>query len=258
MPVLFVGHGSPMIAIKEDRFTEGFKKIAADIPKPKAIICVSAHWETSETAVTAMEHPKTIHDFGGFPQALYEIEYPAPGSPELADEIVKALTLSPIEKDENEWGLDHGCWTVLKYLYPDADIPIVQLSLDHFKTPRQHYELSKQLAPFREKGVLIIGSGNMIHNLRIIDWQRMEDEDYGYKWAVRLADEMEKAILTNNYEVLISLPSLGGDYRFAIPTTEHYLPLLYVMALKEPEDNITLFNQGYVGGSLSMTSVLIS
>lgn len=256
MPVLFVGHGSPMNAINEDRFTDGFKKIAEILPKPKAVICISAHWETSELAVTAMEHPKTIHDFGGFPKALYEQKYPAPGSPGLADEIAKTIKMFPVVKDEFEWGLDHGTWTVMKYLFPEADVPIVQLSLDHFLTPQQHYDVAKQLSPFREKGVMVIGSGNMIHNLRILDWNHI-NVDYAYSWTKDVAQDMERAILTDNHKALISFPDRGGDFRFAIPTKEHYLPLLYAVALKEENDKITLFNEGFLGGSLSMTSVLI-
>lgn len=256
MPVLFVGHGSPMNAIEENRFTEGFRKAAADILKPKAILCVSAHWEAGGTYVTAMPKPRTIHDFGGFPEELYRVQYPAPGSPELAGETVKTVKSAAVEPDDR-WGLDHGCWSVLKHMYPDADVPVIQMSLDYGKTPRQHYDLAKELAPLRKKGILIIGSGNMVHNLSLVSWRRLE-ENFGYDWALDASDKMKKYILGGNHGELINFRSQGKAFDAAIPTPEHYLPLIYALALKEEGEKTDFFNDEPVGGSLTMTSVLIS
>jgi len=181
MPLLFVGHGSPMNAIEENEFTEGWRTIAGTFPKPDAILCISAHWETKGIFVTAMEQPKTIHDFGGFPSQLYEVQYPAPGDPGLANETAKLLTQTKTGLDQ-VWGLDHGCWSVMKHLYPAADIPVVQLSLDYQKTPQQHYDLAKELAPLREKGILVLGSGNMVHNLGMVAWDKVNEPEYGFDW----------------------------------------------------------------------------
>jgi 4,5-DOPA dioxygenase extradiol len=182
MPVLFLGHGSPMNAIEQNEFTKGFKVIGKTIPKPTTILCISAHWETSGTLVTAMEKPKTIHDFFGFPPELYDVEYPAFGSPSLAREIQKLVTKTGVNLD-NQWGLDHGCWVVLRHLFPNADVPVVQMSLDYNATAQSHYELAKQLAPLRKKGVLIVGSGNIVHNLALAEWNKINALDYGYDWA---------------------------------------------------------------------------
>jgi len=253
MPVLFLGHGSPMNAIEENEFVTGFRNIGKSIPKPVAILCISAHWETRGTFVTAMEKPETIHDFGGFPQALFEVQYPAPGSPELAAELGHMVTGTHIGMDD-KWGLDHGAWSVIKHLYPNADVPVVQLSLDYDKTPEYHYELAKELSSFRKKGVLIIGSGNMVHNLRVVDWR---NPDKGYDWANAANDQFKKLILANDHKALIHYKDLGAEIQQSIPTPEHYLPMLYILGLKQENEQITFFNDKTVLGSMSMTSFQI-
>lgn len=255
MPVLFVGHGSPMNAIEENEFVTGWRNIAKTLPRPNAILCVSAHWETKGTFVTAMEKPATIHDFGGFPMELFDVQYPAAGSPELAMETRKIIQKTDIGLDEN-WGLDHGAWSVIKHLYPDADVPVIEMSIDHYKSSQFHYELARELAPLRRKGILIIGSGNMVHNLRRIAWEKL-NENYGYDWAKEANEKMKQYILDENHQELINFQSQGSAFRMAIPTPEHFLPLLYALALKEKNENVTLFNDEYVAGSLSMTSVKI-
>lgn len=256
MPALFLGHGSPMNAIEENEFVQGFRKIRAEIPKPNVVLVVSAHWETNGTFVTAMEKPKTIHDFGGFPKELYEIQYPAPGSPELAKEIKSIIKKTEAELDVN-WGLDHGAWTVVKHLFPDADVPVIQLSLDYRQSPQYHYDLAKELAPLRNKGVLIVGSGNMVHNLRMIDWKRLNEVNYSYDWAGEASEKMKKFILSGDHSQLINYQSHGKEFNFAVPTPEHYLPLLYALALKDENEEVNLFNDKAVGGSLTMTSIKI-
>jgi len=258
MPVLFLGHGNPMNAIEENEFVEGFSNIAKTISvKPKAILCISAHWETRGTYVTAMENPKTIHDFGGFPRELYEVQYPAQGNPQLACEIKNMSLKTSIGLDEKEWGLDHGAWSVIKHLYPEADVPVVELSLDYYKTPQQHFELAQELKKLREKGILIIGSGNLVHNLRLVDWQNMYTPDFAYDWARETQQKMNKLILDGDYSSLINYKMLGADFEKAIPTPEHYLPLLYTLALRDKNEEISLFNDKAVAGSLTMTSVKI-
>lgn len=256
MPVLFLGHGSPMNAIEENEFVEGFRKIGRTIPKPNAILCVSAHWETKGTYVTAMQNPPTIHDFRGFPQTLFDVQYPAPGSPELAKETQKLITTTHIGLDE-KWGLDHGAWSVIKHLYPDASIPVIQLSLDYYKGAQYHYELAKELNTLRKKGVLIIGSGNMVHNLRMVAWDRLNESEYGYDWAIETDAKMKEYILDGNHKALIDFRSQGKGFELAIPTPEHYLPLLYTLALQDKNEKIEIFNDKAVGGSLTMTSVRI-
>lgn len=256
MPVLFLGHGSPMNAIEENEFVQGFRNISREIPKPAAILCVSAHWETKGTFVTAMQHPPTIHDFGGFPQELFEVQYPAPGSPELAKQTKDLVKKTELGLDE-KWGLDHGAWSVIKHLYPVADIPVIQLSLDYGQGPRYHYELAKELSTLREKGVLIIGSGNMVHNLRLVDWKNLNKSGYAYDWAEEASGKMKKHILDGDHNQLIQYQSQGRAMQMAIPTPEHYLPLLYSLALKEEKEEIKLFNDKAVAGSLTMTSLKI-
>lgn len=256
MPVLFLGHGSPMNAIEENEFVEGFRKIGKTIPKPNAILCVSAHWETKGTFVTAMQNPPTIHDFGGFPQALFDVQYPAPGSPELAKEAQQLITTTSVGLDES-WGLDHGAWSVIKHLYPDASIPVVQLSLDYYQGPNYHYELARELQALRKKGILIIGSGNMVHNLRMVAWNRLSEPEYGYDWALETDAKMKAFILDGNHKALIDFRSQGKGFELAIPTPEHYLPLLYTLALQDKNEKIEIFNDKAVGGSLTMTSVKI-
>jgi len=256
MPILFLGHGSPMNAIEENEFVVGFRNIGKEIPKPNAIICISAHWETNGTFVTAMEIPKTIHDFGGFPKELYEVQYPAPGSPFLADGIKNSIKKTDVGLDE-KWGLDHGCWSVVKHLYPDADIPVVELSLDYNQTAQYHYDLSKELAGFRNKGILIIGSGNIVHNLGMVAWDKLNATEYGYDWAIEANEKMKRFILSNDHKSLINYQTQGKAFKLSIPTPEHYLPLLYILALKEPDEKVHIFNDKAVGGSLTMTSVKI-
>ncbi len=256
MPVLFLGHGSPMNAIEENEFVEGFRTIGKSIPRPEAILCVSAHWETRGTFLTAMEQPKTIHDFGGFPRALYEVQYPAPGFPKLAEGIKSFLPENTVEPDFS-WGLDHGTWSVVKHLYPEADVPVIQLSLDYLKTPQSHYDLAKELAALRRLGVLIIGSGNMVHNLRLIDWGNFDKDNYAFDWALEANGKMKDYIIAGDPKKLINYRCHGKAFELAIPTPEHYLPLLYAIALKEKSDEVKLFNDKAVAGSISMTSVKI-
>lgn len=256
MPVLFLGHGSPMNAIEENEFVEGFRNIGKSIPRPNAILCVSAHWETRGTFVTAMEQPKTIHDFAGFPQALFDVQYPAPGSPELAKETKSLITTTNIELD-NKWGLDHGAWSVIKHLYPKADVPVIQMSLDYYQTPQYHYDLMKELASLRKKGVLMIGSGNMVHNLGMVAWDKFDSDNFAFDWALEASDKMKTYILNGDHKNLINYRGHGHAFELAIPTPEHYLPLLYAMALKEENENVQLFNDKAVAGSLTMTSVKI-
>ena len=256
MPVLFLGHGSPMNAIEENQFVEGFRKIGKTIPKPNAILCISAHWETKGTYVTAMQNPPTIHDFGGFPQALFDVQYPAPGSPELAKETKELVKTTQVGLDES-WGLDHGAWSVIKHLYPDASIPVVQLSLDYYKGPQYHYELAKELNLLRKKGILIIGSGNMVHNLRMVAWNRLNEPEFGFDWALETDAKMKEFIVDGNHKALIDFRSQGKGFELAIPTPEHYLPLLYTLAIQDKNEKIEIFNDKAVGGSLTMTSVKI-
>jgi len=253
MPVLFVGHGSPMNAIETNEFTTEWEILGSTLPRPNAILCISAHWETRGTYVTAMKKPPTIHDFGGFPQALFDVQYPAPGSPELAEETKRIIHKTNIGFDE-KWGLDHGTWSVLRVMYPDADIPVIQMSLDYYQNPQYHYDLAKELASLRNKGILIIGSGNMVHNLRAVDWGK---PNQGFDWAREANSKFKKLILDNNHQQLINFKSLGREVELSIPTPEHYLPLLYTLALKTENEKVSFFNDKTMMGSLSMTSVRI-
>ncbi len=257
MPALFVGHGSPMNAIEENEFVEGWHKVAESLPRPKAILCISAHWETRGTFVTSMEHPRTIHDFGGFPPELYKVLYPAPGSPELAREAKTILQNRDVGLDYG-WGLDHGCWSVVKSMYPLADVPVVQLSLDYSKPAKEHWSLAQELAVLRKEGVLMIGSGNMVHNLRLVDWSRMEEPGFGFDWALEANEKMKKLIADGDFRSLIDYRLQGRAFDLAIPTPEHFLPLLYILALKNESETAEFFNDGAVMGSLTMTSVKIS
>jgi 4,5-DOPA dioxygenase extradiol len=256
MPVLFLGHGSPMNAIEENEFVAGIRRIGGTIPKPAAILCVSAHWETKGTFVTAMEKPPTIHDFGGFPRALFEVQYPAHGSPELARET-KALIRKTVVGLDESWGLDHGAWSVIKHLYPDADVPVIEMSLDYYQPPQYHYDLARELISLRDKGVLIIGSGNMVHNLGLLAWDKLSAGEFGFDWALEASAKMKNFILNKDHGSLINFRLQGRSFEFAIPTPEHYLPLLYALALQDENDNITLFNDKALAGALTMTSVII-
>lgn len=256
MPVLFIGHGSPMNAIEENEFVRGFRDIGKTIPAPNAILCVSAHWETRGTFVTAMERPPTIHDFGGFPKALYEVQYPAPGSPELARETKAMIKETDVGLDQ-KWGLDHGAWSVIRHLYPKADVPVIQMSLDYYQEPQYHYDLMKELSSLRNKGILIIGSGNMVHNLGLVAWDKLDADNYAYDWALEAGDKMKKYIISGDHKQLINYRCHGKAFELAIPTPEHYLPLLYALSLQEENEEVHLFNDKAVAGSLSMTSVRI-
>ncbi len=256
MPVLFLGHGSPMNAIEENDFVAGFRKIATEIPRPRAIVCISAHWETRGTYATAMKTPRTIHDFVGFPAKLYEVQYPAPGNPALALETKTIVTNTEVGLDQ-QWGLDHGAWSVIQHLYPKADVPVIQLSLDYTKNARLHYELGQQLLPLRRKGVLIIGSGNMVHNLRLVAWNKLNSEPFAYDWATEASKKMKHLITDKNHRSLIDYEKQGKSFGLAIPTPEHYLPLLYCLALQQENEEAILFNDLPIGGSLTMTCVKV-
>ncbi len=252
MPALFVGHGSPMNAIEENEYSLEWRKIGKELPRPQAILSISAHWLTrGEIRVTAMEHPKTIHDFGGFPQELFDAQYPAPGSPALANETQAIAKPKHILLDD-EWGFDHGTWSVLMQMYPNADIPVVQLSLDYRMPPEQHLEFARSLAGLREKGIMIIGSGNIVHNLRAIKW----DGGPNYAWAEEFDAWVEKHLVDHDDNALAGFQKLGDIARLAHPTYDHYLPLLYSIAVRNPKDTMRFFNEGVSMGSLSMRSVI--
>jgi 4,5-DOPA dioxygenase extradiol len=253
MPAMFVGHGSPMNAIEQNEFSSTWKKIGAALPKPKAILCVSAHWMTSgKTLVTAMEKPNTIHDFYGFPQELFDARYLAPGAPEVAKETIGMVTKTTIEASQ-EWGLDHGCWSVLLPMFPKADIPVYQLSLDLNKPPQWHYELALQLKGLREKGVLIVGSGNIVHNLGRMQWN-----NNAFDWAIEFDTWSKQRIEAGDHQALINYQAKGKIADLSIPTNEHYLPLLYTVALQDKTDNLRFFNEKTMMGSISMRSLILS
>ncbi len=256
LPVLFIGHGSPMNGIEDNKFSQTWRDLGKEIAKPKAVLVISAHWLTRGTHITAMEQPKTIHDFGGFPQALFDVQYPAKGNPQLAETASKLITSTNIIMD-HDWGLDHGTWTVVRHMYPDADIPVLQLSIDYGREPQYHYDLAKQLATLRKKGVLIIGSGNMIHNLRMVDWKRLNEPDYGFDWAVEMNSIFKHRISDGNHADLINYERLHEAATLAIPTPDHYFPLLYTLGLQDNKDGVAFFNDELVGGSLNMTGVKI-
>ncbi|WP_394775139.1 4,5-DOPA dioxygenase extradiol [Flavobacterium sp.] len=256
MPVLFLGHGSPMNAIEENQFVAGFRDLAKTLPQPNAILCISAHWFTNGTKVTSMQMPRTIHDFGGFPQALFDVQYPAKGSPELALETQKILEPVHVDLDEH-WGLDHGAWSVIKHLYPEANVPVIQLSIDYTKSGQYHFELAQKLQSLRHKGVLIIGSGNIVHNLRLVDFRNFDKDNYGFDWAIEARETINNHLLDGNFQPLIDFERMNKATQLAIPTPEHYLPLLYTLGLKEDSEELTLFNDKLMAGSLSMTSVKI-
>lgn len=254
MPVLFIGHGSPMNGIEDTEFSRRWAKMADEIPTPSAVLVVSAHWLSQGTRITAMDFPKTIHDFGGFPRELYEVQYNAPGDPALAKETASLLHSTQVELD-HDWGLDHGAWTVVRHMYPAANIPVLQLSIDYTKGAQYHYDLARELFALRKKGVLIIGSGNMVHNLRMAAWDKLNTPGFGYDWALQLNDRFKQLISAGDFAALIDYESLGKEAKMAIPTPEHYLPLLYTLGLKDSKDTTSFFNDRAVAGSLTMTSV---
>jgi 4,5-DOPA dioxygenase extradiol len=258
LPVLFVGHGSPMNAIEDNEFSRGWREIARTLPRPSSILCISAHWETEGSLVTGMDQPPTVHDFGGFPKALFDVQYPAPGSKGLARDTIGVVKKVAIGIDR-EWGLDHGCWSVLRRMYPHADIPVVQLSLDRGMTERHHYELGRELAPLRDRGVLILASGNIVHNLGCVAPSRNGDFNapFGFPWALEASELFLSLIDADRHDELIDYRALGSAVQMAVPTPEHYLPLLYALALKGTGESISVFNDVAVAGSLTMTSLLI-
>ncbi|MEP7372554.1 MAG: 4,5-DOPA dioxygenase extradiol [Chitinophagaceae bacterium] len=254
MPVLFIGHGSPMNGIENNEFSQQWEKMGKELRKPKAVLVVSAHWLTNGTHITAMDHPKTIHDFGGFPQELFAVQYPAPGDIQLANETKQLISSTNVGLD-HDWGLDHGAWTVVRRMYPDANIPVLQLSIDYSKPASYHYALSKELAALRKKGVLIIGSGNMVHNLRMVAWNKMNEPNYGYDWAIEMHELFKKKITDGDHQSLINYETLSKSAKLAIPTPDHYYPLLYTLGLQEKNEQPVFFNDKLVAGSLNMTSV---
>ena len=251
MPVVFFGHGSPMNTLDRNQYTESWRRLGASIPRPRAILCVSAHWYTEGTAVTAMGNPRTIHDFYGFPQALFDVQYPAPGEPRLASRVRELLAPTDVGLDQS-WGLDHGTWSVLKHAYPDADVPVVQLSIDGTKPPPFHYEIGKRLAPLREEGVLVVGSGNVVHNLRLMK----RGGGAPFDWAVRFNEKVRRALAARDHRALVDFDRLGEDARLAVPTPEHYLPLLYIAGLQREDEPMSFAVDGYDLGSISMLTAV--
>lgn len=256
MPVLFIGHGSPMNGIEDNEFSRSWSKYGKEIPQPKAVLVVSAHWLTNGTYVTAMDNPKTIHDFGGFPKELFDVQYPAKGNVEVAQETQKIITSTNVHLD-HDWGLDHGTWTVVRHMYPNADIPVLQLSIDYNKPASYHYNLAKELLQLRRKGVLIIGSGNMVHNLRMVAWDKLNVDNYGFDWTQEMNAIFKEKISKGDHQALIEYEKLSKAALMAIPTPDHYYPMLYALALQTSNDKIEFFNDKAVGGSLTMTSVKI-
>jgi len=254
MPVLFIGHGSPMNGIENNSFSRQWEQQGKELPAPKAVLVISAHWLTNGTHITAMDHPKTIHDFGGFPQELFEVQYPAPGDALLAQET-KDLIKSTNVGLNHDWGLDHGAWTVVRRMYPDAKIPVLQLSIDYSKPASYHYNLAKELAALRKKGVLIIGSGNMVHNLRLVAWDKLDTPGFGYDWAIEMHELFKQKISDGDHAALINYETLSKSAKLAIPTPDHYYPLMYILGLQEKNETPAFFNDQLVAGSLNMTSV---
>lgn len=252
MPAIYFGHGNPMNAVLENNYTRSWANIGNTVPRPAAILSVSAHWYFPATAVTAAERPSTIHDFGGFPPELYEIEYPAPGRPELAKRVRDLLAPTSVGLDER-WGLDHGTWSVLRHVFPRADVPVVQLSIDETQPPEFHYELGKRLAPLRDEGVLILGSGNIVHNLHTYAWGQPGVE--AFDWAVRFEKRARELLVDGDLGPLVAYESLGRDAMLSIPTPEHYLPLLYVIGASGNGDHVSFPVEGVDGGSVSMLTV---
>ena len=251
MPIVFFGHGSPMNTLERNQYTESWRRLGSSIPKPKAILCISAHWYTEGTAVTAMEKPKTIHDFYGFPQALFDVRYPAPGDPKLASRVRDLLSPVDVRLDES-WGLDHGTWSVLRHAYPGAEIPVVQLSIDGTQPSQFHYETGRRLAPLRDEGVLVAGSGNVVHNLRLMK----RAGGAPFDWAVRFNEKIREALASRDHRALVDFEKLGEDARLSVPTPEHYLPLLYIAALQRKDEEMSFAVDGYEMGSLSMLTAI--
>lgn len=254
MPVIFFGHGNPMNAVLQNRYTDSWSAVGQAIPRPRAILAISAHWYIPQTGVTVSTSPRTIHDFGGFPPELYRVQYPAPGDPELAKRVQHLLAPTPVRLDDS-WGLDHGTWSVLCHVYPRAEIPIVQLSIDETQPPEFHYDLARRLAPLREEGVLIAGSGNLVHNLHAYAWGKHIVDPFD--WAVRFEDQVRQMLLAGEHKPLVRYDALGKDALLSIPTPDHYLPLLYCIACRQSGDTVRFPVEGVDGGSVSMLTVEI-
>lgn len=254
MPALFIGHGSPMNGIEDNSFSRSWSALGKSVAPPAAVLCISAHWLTDGTFVTAMEHPRTIHDFYGFPQALFNVQYPAPGSPELAKATVAQVKKTVIGMD-HEWGLDHGTWSVVRQMFPEAKVPVLQLSIDYARPATYHYELARELSALRSKGVLIIGSGNMVHNLRMLNWREPEG---GFDWAIEMNETFKNLISKDDHAALINYDKLGPAAKLSIPTPDHYYPLIYTLGLKAKGESVEIFNDTLTMGSVSMTSLRIS
>ena len=256
MPVLFVGHGSPMNGIEDNEFSRRWTEMAKEIPEPKAVLVISAHWFTRGTYITAMDFPETIHDFSGFPKELFDVQYPAPGDPDLAKETASLIHSTDVVL-AHDWGLDHGTWSIVRHMYPKANIPVLQLSIDYTQGAQYHYDLAKEIVSLRKKGVLIMGSGNLVHNLRMVAWDRLNEPGFGFDWAKQINNKFKELILDGDFNRMIKYESLGKEALLAIPTPEHYLPVLYSLALKGKNDTISFFNDKAVGGALTMTSLKI-
>ncbi len=253
MPAAFFGHGSPINTLEKNQYTVAWERFGKRIPRPRGIVCVSAHWYTASSAVTSMRQPRTIHDFRGFPQLLHEFRYPAPGDPALAYRIGELLDPIDVEQDDDHWGLDHGTWSVLTHVYPHADVPVVQLSINALKSAQYHYDLAKKLSPLRDEGILLIGSGNVVHNLALIS----QAADAAFEWAVRFNELVRSRLITGDHAALININGFGNDGARSIPTPEHYLPLIYVIALQRPDDKLSFLTDGIELGSISMMSIAL-
>jgi 4,5-DOPA dioxygenase extradiol len=254
LPAFFFGHGNPMNALEQNAYTEGWSAIGKVLPRPKAILSISAHWFVPQTGVTITTAPRTIHDFGGFPRQLYQVNYPAPGDPELARRVQKLLAPLEVNLDES-WGLDHGTWSVLYHVYPQADIPVVQLSIDETQPAAFHYELGRRLAPLRDEGVLIMGSGNLVHNLHAYAWGRHPVDPFD--WAVRFEQQAREMLVAGEHKPLVQYEKLGRDALLSIPTPDHYLPLLYAVATRQQGESVAFPVEGVDGGSISMLTVRV-
>ena len=252
MPAIFFGHGNPMNALAENEWTQAWSQIGREMPRPTAVLCISAHWYIPAVFVTSMELPRTIHDFGGFPRELFEFQYPAPGSPKLASRV-NGLLGGDAHMDDQHWGLDHGTWSVLCHVFPDADIPVVQLSINENEPAEFHYDLAKKLTPLRDEGVLVIGSGNLVHNLHTYAWGK--DNVEAFDWAVRFDSVARELIKNADHTPLVNYESLGKDALLSAPTPDHFLPLIYILALKREDDEVRFPVEGFDGGSVSMTSM---
>jgi 4,5-DOPA dioxygenase extradiol len=253
LPAIFFGHGNPMNAVLDNHYTEAWRLIGTKTPKPKAILAISAHWFVPGTGVTISTAPRTIHDFGGFPRELYQVRYPAPGDPDLARRVQKMLAPVPVNLD-NSWGLDHGTWSVLRHVYPQADVPVVQLSLDEAQPASFHFEVGRKLAPLRDEGILIVGSGNLVHNLHAYAWGRHMPDPYD--WAIRFESEAKEMMLAGEYKPLVDYETLGKEALLSIPTPDHYLPMLYVIATRQKAEIVSFPIEGVDGGSISMLTAI--